>query len=193
MIANDVNIYGVKVVGSPTGGTLTLNANGTFTFAARAATGSFQYCGNGATSGAACTTVTLGAAPSEADTNFTLGADAYKSKVATTLSIKRPGVLGNDADNSGYPLTVNAVTGGDLPACVGSATSNCVAINPDGSFNAYAAVGTHHFSYNVKSARGTVSSASADVTLDFPAGSGLVVKLVDGKSRLTPVRLPLDH
>jgi hypothetical protein len=103
VIANDVNVYGVKVVGTPVGGTLTLNANGTFTFAASAATGSFQYCGNGATSGTACTTVMLGAAPSEANTNFTLGADAYKSKVATTLSIKRPGVLGNDADNSHLP------------------------------------------------------------------------------------------
>ena len=50
VIANDVNVYGVKVVaGAVTGGTLTLNTNGTFTFAATAASGSFTYCGNGAT------------------------------------------------------------------------------------------------------------------------------------------------
>src|SRR6202158_4244693 len=39
VIANDVNIYGVQVVaGTVTGGTLTLNTNGTFTFAATART-----------------------------------------------------------------------------------------------------------------------------------------------------------
>src|SRR4029453_12691763 len=36
VIANDINISGVQVVGPVTGGTLTLNTNGTFSFAATA-------------------------------------------------------------------------------------------------------------------------------------------------------------
>ena len=49
VIANDINVYGVKVLTAPTNGTLTLNADGTFTYtpsAAGAATpDSFAYCG----------------------------------------------------------------------------------------------------------------------------------------------------
>src|SRR5882762_1343326 len=89
VIANDVNIYGVQVVaGSVTGGTLTLNTNGTFTFVASAASGSFNYCGNGATSGPTCTTVTLGAAPMEANTGIAMNPITYTSNLATSLSIK---------------------------------------------------------------------------------------------------------
>src|SRR5207302_2270588 len=94
VIANDVGVYGVQVVaGSVTGGTLTLNQNGTFTFAATAASGSFRYCGNGTTSGAACAKVTLGAAPIEAGTGIACLDSVFSSTVATTLSIKPPGIL----------------------------------------------------------------------------------------------------
>src|SRR6266704_5343179 len=50
LIANDVNVYGVKVMGSVAG--LTLNLDGTFTYTG--APTSFTYCGNGATTGPAC-------------------------------------------------------------------------------------------------------------------------------------------
>ena len=66
MIANDTNIYGVQVINPAClHGTLTLNGNGTFSYAPNASwakrnpTDSFNYCGNGATSGPACATVTL--------------------------------------------------------------------------------------------------------------------------------------
>jgi len=111
VIANDVNIYGVQVVaGSVTGGTLTLNTNGTFTFVASAASGSFNYCGNGATSGPTCTTVTLGAAPMEANTGIAMNPITYTSNLATSLSIKSPGILSVDKDMAGYPLTVDKTT-----------------------------------------------------------------------------------
>src|SRR5260370_500615 len=53
VIANDINVYGVKVATPPTQGTLTLNTNGTFTYVAAAnwaTSDSFVYCGNRATS-----------------------------------------------------------------------------------------------------------------------------------------------
>src|SRR6266853_5761007 len=85
LIANDVNVSGVALLTGPTGGTLTLNADGTFSYTANAATtsDSFTYCANGAvtaaTASAPATTpsttmncssgltalVTLGAAPIE--------------------------------------------------------------------------------------------------------------------------------
>src|SRR5438876_168011 len=49
VIANDVNVGGVALLTGPTGGTLTLNADGTFSYTANAATtsDSFTYCANG--------------------------------------------------------------------------------------------------------------------------------------------------
>jgi FtsP/CotA-like multicopper oxidase with cupredoxin domain len=50
VLANDVNVYGAQVIGTVAG--LTFNSNGTFSYTGPATT--FTYCGNGATSGAAC-------------------------------------------------------------------------------------------------------------------------------------------
>jgi hypothetical protein len=64
VVANDFNVYGVKISSPPSTGSLNLNADGTFTYTPTSfpSTGdSFTYCGNGATSGPACATVTLAA------------------------------------------------------------------------------------------------------------------------------------
>jgi len=182
LTANDVNISGVRVVGPVTGGTLTLNTNGTFTFVATAGSGSFTYCGNGATSGPACATVTMGAAPMESASGIAANNDAYTSTVATELSIKTPGVLMNDKDAAGYPLTAELV----------AASGATVSLNPDGSFTATVAphaVGVNpSFTYKARNSQGTLSSSTATVSLAFPAPSNLQVTLVDGitKQPLAP-------
>jgi hypothetical protein len=185
VIANDVNISGVQVVaGSVTGGTLTLNTNGTFTFVASAGSGGFRYCGNGATSGPACATVTLGGATIESDSGILVNADAYTSTVATSVSIKSPGVLENDSDAAGYPLTVDATS--IVPA--GGLT---VTVDPSGAFNAsVGAPGTYTFSYRAQNSQGTLSAAAATVTLTFPPPSNVHVTLVDG---ITKVALAPDY
>src|SRR5437660_8293927 len=43
VIANDTNVYGVQLLTAPTGGTLSLNADGTFTYAANAGTASASF------------------------------------------------------------------------------------------------------------------------------------------------------
>ena len=111
VIANDSNVYGVQLV-APVAG-LTLNANGTFTYSGPPT--SFTYCANGTVTAGACSsgftaTVTLGAAPAEAAGNITVVDDTYTATVANALSIKSPGILLNDKDSSGYPLTVNLAT-----------------------------------------------------------------------------------
>ena len=84
VIANDINIYGVKVSETAPAG-LTLNTDGTFSYTGPPT--SFSYCGNGATSGAACSSVTLGAAPLEAGSGITMNPITYTSNLATYLKI----------------------------------------------------------------------------------------------------------
>src|SRR5437879_2519729 len=73
VIANDTNVNGVTVLTAPANGTLTLNANGTFTYVPTgpATTDSFVYYANGNT--AITATVSLGAATIEAASGITMG------------------------------------------------------------------------------------------------------------------------
>ncbi len=184
VIANDVNVYGVKVSGAAPAG-LTLNPDGTFVYSG--APTSFTYCGNGATSGAACTTVTLGAAPMEGAGGITVRPDAYTSNVATALSIKAPGVLANDTDAAGYPLTIAGVTPG---------AGLTLTVDPNGGFNAsvspHAVTVTATFTYRARNSQGTSSAGTATVTLTFPAPSNLNVTLLDGKSKTALPGAPQD-
>lgn len=174
LLANDINVTGVRVSGAMPAG-LMLNSDGTFTY-----TGSpvvFAYCGNGATSGAACSTVTLGLATMESAGGISLNADAYQSTLATSLHIKSPGVLLNDSDAGGYPLVVDI-------ASVTPTGGLQVVMDKSGAFAATVpAAGTYTFSYKARNSQGTLSTSSAQVTLSFPAASNLQVTVVDGKSK----------
>ena len=100
VLANDRNVYGAALSGTPTGGTAALNPDGTFTWtptgAGTACAGSFRYYVNGNTavtqlvSIVACTTANscLGGAP-------IANADSYSSNVASRLHVTPPGVLAN--------------------------------------------------------------------------------------------------
>jgi hypothetical protein len=92
------------------------------------------------------------------------------------LSIKAPGVLANDKDAAGYPLTAVFV----------SASGATVTMDPNGGFTAtvapHASQVTASFTYQAKNSQGTLS-ASATVTLTFPAPSNLSVSVVDGKDQ----------
>jgi len=112
VIANDTNVYGVKLVGSgiTAKGTLTLNADGTFTYVALPAftgTDVFTYQANGT---GPTTTITLGGATAEAASGITMGNATFNSNVQTFMAIKSPGVLAFDTDGAGYPLTVAPAT-----------------------------------------------------------------------------------
>jgi hypothetical protein len=180
VIANDVNVFGVQVQGTPPTG-LTLYPNGTFTYTAGAAT-SFTYCANGGTT--ACALVTLGLAPTEAGSGITMNPITFTSNVATSLSIKPPGVLVVDSDGKGYPLTV-VTTGGQAPVPSSGLT---LSVDPNGGFNAsVAAAGTYTFTYHAQNSQGTVSSTTATVTLNFLSASGLAVHVVDGRDKATAV------
>jgi hypothetical protein len=180
VLANDVNVYGVKVVGAAPAG-LTLNANGTFTYTGAPTT--FTYCGNGATTGPACATVSLNAAPAETAAGIVCNVPSgtnYTSTVATFLSIKPPGVLSFCKDTAGYPLKVATSTAG--------AGLTQLSVDPNGGFNAIATgAGTYTFNFTVQSTRGTLSSSVGPVTLVFPTASNLAVKVVDGQDKTTQI------
>jgi hypothetical protein len=193
VIANDVNIYGVKLTGTPVGGSVTLNTNGTFTFSPTAASGSFQYCGNGATSGPACTTVALGAAPIEGKGGIVMNPITYTASTATYLSIAPPGPLAVDKDNAGYPLTV-------VTPIASASSGVTVTMQPNGGFSA-TADGTgpvtcptgapasskcYNFTYTAKNSQGSVSDP-ATVTLVYPQATGLNVVVLDGNDKKTTI------
>src|SRR5216110_680528 len=190
VIANDTNVNGVTLLAAPTNGTVTLNRDGTFSYvpSGTATSDSFTYCANGTLttltasgcSSGIVATVTLGAAAQEAATGITVANDAYTSATGprTTsparLAISPPGVLANDRDAAGYPLTVDLTT----VTAAGAAT---VVMQPDGSFVATAtAAGTYTFTYHAKNSQGTTSASSATVTLAFPAATNLAVTVKDG-------------
>ena len=154
LIANDTNVSAVQVQGTAPAG-LTLNADGTFTYTAGTPT-TFTYCGNGALAGAACATVTLGAAPLEAAGGITMGGTTYNAN-ATFLKILPPGILAFDKDGAGYPLSVNAVT-----AQSGGLT---LSVDPNGGFNAsVGAAGTYTFTATAVVNGQTLSVTSSSFT-----------------------------
>ncbi|MGB7846553.1 MAG: Ig-like domain-containing protein, partial [Candidatus Acidiferrum sp.] len=210
VISVDTNVYGVALLTAPTHGTVTLNRNGTFTYTpsagfAAATTDSFVYCANGSVTvtgtTATCSspltaTVTLGACGSG---NLTCGLGgvtahnrAYTAKTASSFALKSPGVLGTQydttvpslpvTDSGGYPVSV--VVPATPPVC-GSAS---VQMDAEGGFTiglpaTTTAASSCTFPYTVRNTQG--KTASATVTVTFPAGSGLVVNVVDGYDKTT--------
>jgi hypothetical protein len=181
VIANDINVYGVKVSTPPTKGTVTLNADGTFTYVPNAgwtAPDSFAYQANGS---GPIATVTLDGAPVESAGGIAMNNITYTSNLATYLKIAPSGILSVDKDALGYPLIVNAasVTGG---------SGLTLSVDPNGGFNAsVAAPGTYNFTYKAQNSQGTISSTAATVTLIFPSPSNLAVTVYDGSDKATKI------
>jgi large repetitive protein len=176
VLVNDVGVYGAAVAQSPTLGSVSMAADGTFVYTATGATipsggDSFVYCGNGGTvttTPALCATVTLTA--TTATVSVAANNETYTSNVATLFRAwAGQGVLANDVDGQGLPLT--ATLGTALPA-------GCVTLNADGSFVATSAGGgSCGFSYTATDSQGATATATA--TVNFMAASNLKVTVQD--------------
>ena len=171
---NDIAVAAVAIVAGPSHGTVSLNPDGTFVYtpiAGYAGSDTFTYNGNGGTTNTA--TVTLNVASTGLGFAPTAAADAYTSMVSTKFSTSRPGVLANDSDPTGYPLTATSATTG---------TCASVSMNADGSFSATKGAGNScTFTYVAQNSQGT-NSAPANVTVTFVAtgmATGLNVTVVD--------------
>ena len=188
LIANDTNVYGVQLLAAPTGGTVSLNANGTFTYVPNSGTTSdaFTYCANGTVTAGVCSSgikanVTLGAATIENGSGITCPGASFSSTMATYLAIKTPGMLAGCVDKAGYPLTV-------ATSSVTASAGLTVLPDVNGGFTATASgAGTYTFTFNAQNSQGTLSAAAATVTLTFPTGSGLTVTVLDGGDKTTTI------
>jgi Bacterial Ig domain len=200
VIANDTNVSGVTLLTPPTNGTVTLNANGTFTYvpSGTATSDSFTYCANGTVTGPTCSsgitaTVTLGGATLEAGTGITLSNETYSfsNGPKTTappapafLMVGPPGVLVHAKDAAGYPLSVDLTT----VSAISGACAGTLNVNADGSFTATAAAtGSCTFTYRAKNSQGVQSAGTAMVTVNVPAATGLAVTVLDGQDKVTPI------
>src|SRR5205823_3734965 len=122
----DTSTLTVALVSGPAHGALTLNADGSFTYAPAAnvnGTDTFTYKVNDGSldSNVATATITINAVN---DTPIAI-ADNYLTQEDTPLTVAAPGVLGNDTDVDSTTLTATLVSG---PA------NGVLTLNPDGSF-----------------------------------------------------------
>jgi VCBS repeat-containing protein len=146
------------LVSGPSHGTLTLNADGSFGYtpaADFAGTDAFSYRASDGALSSNPATVTLTVAP--VNDAPVAAADAYSTVEDTALTVAAPGVLGNDTDPDGDPLTAVLVSG------PGHGT---LTLNADGSFGYTPAAdfaGTDAFSY--RASDGALSSNPATVTI----------------------------
>jgi hypothetical protein len=188
LIANDINIFGVKVMSpGPTQGTLKLHADGTFTYAASSGwsgSDSFTYCGNGATSNGTsstgpCTTVTLGP-PEHMETasNIHCTSPSFTSTLATKLKASAPGVLASCKDDAGYPLTVSVTSVSQNLTLTLDANGGFIASVPSAN--------TYTFVFSAKNSQG-VTGDPVTATLTFLPGSGLQVTVLDGADKHTQI------
>ena len=162
VLDNDTDIDGdrltAEVVSGPSHGSLTLNADGTFTYTPEAdynGTDSFVYSvtdAKNATSNLATVTINVtpvNDAPVATD-------DSYTTDEGTQLT---GNVLGNDTDIDGDTLTVSVGTGPQH----GSLT-----LNADGSFT-YAPTGDYHgadeFTYTVSDGQGGTAVGTVSITV----------------------------
>jgi ELWxxDGT repeat protein/VCBS repeat-containing protein len=182
VLANDSDADGddltAGVVGSPSHGTLSLSADGSFTYVPNAGysgTDSFTYEANDGASDSNQATVSIAVADvNDAPVGVN---DTYSVDEDTVLAVDAVfGVLGNDTDADGDPLTATLV---DLPA------HGDITLNSDGSFTYTPEIdfaGSDSFTYTASdgfsdSELSTVSLSVADV--DDPAAIVLPVEFID--------------
>ena len=139
-------------------GTLVLRANGSFTYTPDPnfnGTDSFTYRASDGEATSAPATVTLTVA--SVNDVPTAQPDVYATDEDEALTVDAPGVLGNDADADGDPLTA---------VLAGGVANGTLDLRPDGSFtytpNADFS-GTDSFTY--RASDGTATSAAATVTI----------------------------
>jgi len=159
VLANDTDVEGstltASVVTPPASGTLTLSANGSFTYVPPAGfsgvrTFSYRASDGAAFSNTVTVTININGAPAA-------GANSYTTAEDTPLTVNAPGVLANDSDPEGQPLTAVNVT---QPA------RGSVALNANGSFTYTPALnffGSDSFTYQASD--GVRVSAPATVSL----------------------------
>jgi VCBS repeat-containing protein len=165
VLVNDADPQGdpltAAVVQAPANGTLALALDGSFTYTPKTdfnGTDSFIYAAGDGGTPSVPATVTLTIAP--ANDAPVPAADAYDAVVTRTLSVPAPGILGNDLDLEGNPLTAALASG---------PSHGTIALRPNGSFAYVPApgfIGSDRFTYRVSDGTATsVATAAVAITV----------------------------
>lgn len=168
VLANDTDIDGDALTAildvGPTNGTVTLNPNGSFTYTPNASfngVDTFTYHANDGTANSAPTVVTL-TITGVNDAPPVAVADAYATNEDTTLTVTAAnGVLANDTDIDGDPLTA-VLDIGPLNGTLTLNSNGSFTYTPNANFN-----GVDSFIYHAND--GTSNSPPASVTLTVAA------------------------
>ena len=162
ILANDTDVEGGPLtsilVTGPSHGTLTQNSDGSFTYTPAAnynGTDSYTYKANDGAADSNVATVNITVTPVN---DAPLAAnDSYTTPQDTVLTAAAPGVLANDSDVDGGPLTSMLVTG---------PSHGTLTQNSDGSFTYTPAANySGSDSYTYKANDGTVDSNVATVSI----------------------------
>lgn len=178
VLLNDVAVANPQILTGPSHGTVVLNADGSFMYTPATGTvtnDSFSYYGNGDKTLSAIVTLQVGDSGTQGGAPLAQD-DAYGANLglAAGIAIGGNGVLGNDVDPSGYPVTARLS---------GSDDGLTVQLNPDGSFKASAtAPGIYRFRYAAVNSQNR-ASPDATVTLTFGQANQLQFNIVDAKTR----------
>lgn len=159
----------------PSGATLTVNSDGSFTYDGSAVdteviTDGFTYQAEDSRGLSANATVEITLTDDGGGNSAPVANDdAYSVELGTVLTVAAPGVLENDTDADGDPLTVATVEGLE-PGTQISLSRGTLTMQADGSFtyepNAEATAGADEgFSYTASD--GTATSNSAFVGIDL--------------------------
>ncbi|MGI6301954.1 MAG: Ig-like domain-containing protein [Verrucomicrobiota bacterium] len=166
ILANDTDPDGdalsTTLQSAPTNGSLSLNPDGSFTYTPAdgfSGTDAFTYAVNDGALDSATATVTL--VVNHVNHAPVTAADAYSTAEDTILAVAAPGLLGNDSDPDGDPIT----------ASLSQAPINgTLDLNPDGSFT-YTPIpdffGADTFSYTATD--GTAVSSETSVSIEVTA------------------------
>ncbi len=173
VLGNDTDVDGdpltAVLVSGPSHGTLTLNANGSVGYTPAAnynGSDSFTYKTRDgvADSNVATVTITVNAVnDSPVATN-----DSYSTNQDTTLTVAAPGVLGNDTDVDGDPLTAVLMSGPSHGALTLNANGS-VSYTPAANY-----FGSDSFTYTISDGHGGTASAIVTVTVAPTPPSALV-------------------
>lgn len=185
VLANDTDVDGdpltAILVSGPSHGTLSLNANGSFTYTPALnynGPDSFSYKASDGTANSGVAVVNLTVTPvNDAPVGNN---DAYQTKQDIALSVPAAGVLANDSDVDGDPLSAILATG---PA------NGVLTLNSNGSF-AYTPnagfVGTDSFTYRASDSLLSSNLVTVSITVNAVTTTGTTKFLVvDGSSRGT--------
>jgi VCBS repeat-containing protein len=179
VLGNDADVDGnaltAMLVNEPANGTLTLNANGSFTYTPNlnfSGIDSFTYKANDGTADSNVATVTVTVLPGNHPP--VAANDSYSVNEDVVLTVPAPGVLSNDSDEEGVALTAVLVSGPSH----GSLTLNSngsFTYTPNANFN-----GTDSFTYRAND--GELDSPVATVTITINPVNDAPVAVNDSKS-----------